>query len=73
MKLTIRFFGILVSFAAVLSAIAAMRGNDPFSPGGPIAGSFAALVFVLPLIAIIDLVRLWRARGRVVGSTLRRP
>lgn len=73
MKLTMRFLSLLFGFSVVLSVVAAMRGNDPFSPGGPIAASLAVLVFILPVIAIIDLVRLWRERGRAGDSAPRRP
>lgn len=73
MKLTVRFLVLLAGFSAVLVAFTLWNGRDPFATGGPIAAALAAFVMAVPFIAIIDLVRLWRARGRQAGSTLRRP
>lgn len=73
MKLTIRFLILLVGFSVVVTAFAIFNGRDPFATGGPIAATLAAFFMVAPFVVIVDLVRLWRARGQTGGSMLRRP
>ena len=73
MKLTIRFLALLVGFSAVMVGVALFNGRDPFATGGPIAATLAAFFMVGPFVAIIDLIRLWRVRGRSGGSMLRQP